>query len=92
MPALSASATPVPLTVNEYDEWGDPADPGQFAWMRAYTPYENVTARDYPPILAITSLNDTRVLYVEPAKWIAKLRAHDQPCAGPLCRGPAILR
>src|SRR2546425_927552 len=41
----------VPLTVNEYDEWGDPADPEQFAWMRAYTPYENVTDAPRPPLL-----------------------------------------
>jgi oligopeptidase B len=65
----------LPLTVIEYDEWGNPeADPAAFAWMRAYAPYDNVVAQDYPPILAETSLNDTRVLYVEPAKWIAKLR------------------
>ncbi|GFJ90224.1 hypothetical protein Prum_038660 [Phytohabitans rumicis] len=43
--------------------------------MKSYTPYENVSAVDYPPILAVTSLNDTRVLYHEPAKWIARLRA-----------------
>jgi len=42
--------------------------------MKSYAPYENVTAKDYPPILAITSLNDTRVFFVEPAKWVAKLR------------------
>ncbi|MBB6626259.1 S9 family peptidase [Nocardioides sp. KIGAM211] len=66
----------LPLTVTEYDEWGNPeADPSVYACMRAYAPYDNVVAMDYPPILAETSLNDTRVLYVEPAKWIAKLRA-----------------
>jgi oligopeptidase B len=43
--------------------------------MKSYAPYENVTAQNYPPILALTSLNDTRVLYVEPAKWVARLRA-----------------
>ena len=65
----------LPLTVIEYDEWGNPeADAAAFAWMRAYAPYDNVVAQDYPPILAETSLNDTRVLYVEPAKWIARLR------------------
>ena len=66
----------LPLTVTEYDEWGNPeADPSVYAGMRGYAPYDNVVALDYPPILAETSLNDTRVLYVEPAKWIAKLRA-----------------
>jgi oligopeptidase B len=66
----------LPLTVIEYDEWGNPEnDPAAYAWMKAYAPYENVVAQQYPAILAETSLNDTRVLYVEPAKWIAKLRA-----------------
>ncbi|MFS1303201.1 S9 family peptidase [Streptosporangium longisporum] len=65
----------LPLTVIEWDEWGDPLhDPEVYAYMRSYTPYENVDDRVYPPILAITSLNDTRVFYHEPAKWIAKLR------------------
>lgn len=66
----------LPLTVIEWDEWGDPLhDPDVYAYMKSYTPYENV--RDdasYPRILAVTSLNDTRVLYVEPAKWVARLR------------------
>lgn len=66
----------LPLTVTEYDEWGNPeADPVVYDYLAAYAPYENVAAVDYPPILAETSLNDTRVLYVEPAKWIARLRA-----------------
>jgi oligopeptidase B len=66
----------LPLTVIEWEEWGNPlADPEVYAYMKSYTPYENVEAKDYPAILAVTSLNDTRVLYVEPAKWIAKLRA-----------------
>ncbi|NPC95313.1 S9 family peptidase [Nocardioides sp. zg-DK7169] len=65
----------LPLTVTEYDEWGNPeADPAAYEWIAAYAPYDNVTAQDYPPILAETSLNDTRVLYVEPAKWVARLR------------------
>ncbi|WP_440072103.1 S9 family peptidase [Streptosporangium sp. OZ121] len=65
----------LPLTVIEWDEWGDPLhDPEVYAYMKSYTPYENVDGRVYPPILAITSLNDTRVFYHEPAKWIAKLR------------------
>lgn len=66
----------LPLTVIEWDEWGDPLhDADVYAYMKSYTPYENVDGRPYPPILAITSLNDTRVLYHEPAKWIARLRA-----------------
>ncbi len=66
----------LPLTVIEWDEWGDPLhDAEVYRYMKSYTPYENV--RDdvtYPRILATTSLNDTRVLYVEPAKWVARLR------------------
>ncbi|WP_084965178.1 S9 family peptidase [Thermoactinospora rubra] len=66
----------LPLTVIEWEEWGNPLhDPDVYAYMKSYSPYENVDGRVYPPILAITSLNDTRVLYHEPAKWIAKLRA-----------------
>jgi oligopeptidase B len=66
----------LPLTVVEWEEWGNPLeDPEVYAYMRSYTPYENVEAKRYPPILAETSLNDTRVLYVEPAKWVARLRA-----------------
>ncbi|MFL6163086.1 MAG: S9 family peptidase [Jatrophihabitantaceae bacterium] len=75
--ALTSMLDPsLPLTVTEWEEWGNPlADPEVYAYMKSYTPYENVAAVDYPAILAITSLNDTRVLYVEPAKWVAKLRA-----------------
>lgn len=74
--ALTSILMPeLPLTVIEWDEWGDPLhDPEVYAYMRDYSPYENVTEQEYPRILAITSLNDTRVLYVEPAKWVARLR------------------
>jgi len=66
----------LPLTVTEYDEWGNPeADPEVYDYIAAYAPYDNVGEQAYPPILAETSLNDTRVLYVEPAKWVAKLRS-----------------
>jgi oligopeptidase B len=66
----------LPLTVTEYDEWGNPeADAEVYEYMASYAPYDNVSAVDYPPILAETSLNDTRVLFVEPAKWVARLRA-----------------
>jgi len=66
----------LPLTVIEWDEWGDPLhDPEVYAYMKSYTPYENVREGvSYPRILAMTSLNDTRVLYVEPAKWVQRLR------------------
>jgi oligopeptidase B len=66
----------LPLTVIEWEEWGNPlADPSVYEYMKSYSPYENVSATTYPPILVVTSLNDTRVLYHEPAKWVAKLRA-----------------
>ncbi|MGA8255149.1 MAG: S9 family peptidase, partial [Nocardioides sp.] len=66
----------LPLTETEYDEWGNPeGDPEAYATIAAYSPYENVAAQRYPKILVETSLNDTRVLYVEPAKWVARLRA-----------------
>jgi oligopeptidase B len=67
----------MPLTVPEWEEWGDPLhDPEVYRYMKSYTPYENVRSDQvYPPILAVTSLNDTRVLYHEPAKWIARLQA-----------------
>lgn len=74
-PLTSILDPSLPLTVVEWDEWGDPLhDPEVYAYMKGYSPYENVAAKPYPPILAITSLNDTRVLYHEPAKWIARLR------------------
>jgi len=66
----------LPLTITEYDEWGDPeSDPEAYDYLAGYAPYENVGAHHYPPVLATTSVNDTRVLYVEPAKWVARLRA-----------------
>ena len=75
-PLTSMLDSTLPLTVTEYDEWGNPeADPEVYDNIAGYAPYDNVAAVDYPPILAETSINDTRVLYVEPAKWIAKLRA-----------------
>lgn len=65
----------LPLTVTEWDEWGNPlSDSEVYAYMKSYSPYENVEAKHYPAILAMTSLNDTRVYYVEPAKWVAALR------------------
>ncbi|WP_104134776.1 S9 family peptidase [Cryobacterium sp. Y62] len=74
--ALTSILDPsLPLTVIEWDEWGDPLHNAEvYAYMKSYSPVENVRAVAYPAILAVTSLNDTRVLYVEPAKWVAKLR------------------
>jgi oligopeptidase B len=79
----------LPLTVTEWEEWGDPLhDADVYAYMKSYTPYENVAPQQYPAILATTSLNDTRVYYVEPAKWVAALRA----TAGALTRRPILLK
>ena len=69
----------LPLTVTEWDEWGNPLeDPDVYHYMKSYAPYENVETRQYPAILAMTSLNDTRVYYTEPAKWVAALRHAQQ--------------
>ncbi|WP_286785828.1 MULTISPECIES: S9 family peptidase [Pseudomonas] len=65
----------LPLTVTEYDEWGDPRDAAVHARIKAYAPYENVRAQAYPAILAIAGYHDSRVQYWEAAKWVAKLRA-----------------
>jgi oligopeptidase B len=65
----------LPLTPPEWNEWGNPiASKEAFEYMRAYSPYDNVAAKDYPNILAVGGLTDPRVTYWEPAKWVAKLR------------------
>ena len=64
----------LPLTVAEYEEWGNPNEPEAFAYMRSYSPYDNLEAKDYPAMLVKTSLNDSQVMYWEPAKYVAKLR------------------
>ena len=64
----------IPLTVVEYDEWGDPNDPTFYSYMKSYSPYDNVTAQAYPTLLVTAGLNDPRVHYWEPAKWVARLR------------------
>lgn len=77
--ALDAS---LPLTVGEYEEFGDPRKREFYHYMKSYAPYENVTAQAYPAMLVTAGLNDPRVSYWEPAKWVAKLRAlktNDRP-------------
>jgi oligopeptidase B len=75
-PVNSMLDASLPLTVTEWEEWGDPLhDQQTYAYMKSYSPYENVTGQHYPPILITSGLNDTRVLYHEPAKWTARLRA-----------------
>ena len=75
--ALTSILNPdLPLTALEWEEWGNPIeDQDVFEYMLNYTPYHNVEQTKYPAIAAVTSLHDTRVLYVEPAKWVQKLRA-----------------
>ncbi|HEX4955093.1 MAG TPA: S9 family peptidase [Thermoanaerobaculia bacterium] len=65
----------LPLTVNEYEEWGNPNDQAAFETMLSYSPYDNVAAQEYPHLLVTAGLNDPRVSYWEPAKWVARLRA-----------------
>ena len=65
----------LPLTVTEYDEWGNPEEPQVHARIKAYAPYENVQAQAYPAMLVIAGYNDSRVQYWEAAKWVARLRA-----------------
>lgn len=64
----------IPLTTGEYDEWGNPNDKVYYDYMKSYSPYDNVTAQDYPNMLVTTGLHDSQVQYWEPAKWVAKLR------------------
>lgn len=64
----------IPLTTLEYDEWGDPREPQFYRYMLSYSPYDNVRAQDYPPLLVTTGLWDSQVQYYEPAKWVARLR------------------
>ncbi|CAM3779161.1 Protease 2 [Pseudomonas reidholzensis] len=66
----------LPLTVTEYDEWGNPEEPEVHARIKAYAPYENVKAQAYPAMLVVAGYNDSRVQYWEAAKWVARLRTH----------------
>ncbi|MGR5238907.1 S9 family peptidase [Vibrio alfacsensis] len=64
----------IPLTTNEYDEWGNPNDKTYYDYMLSYSPYDNITVQNYPNMLVTTGLHDSQVQYFEPMKWIAKLR------------------
>lgn len=64
----------IPLTTNEYDEWGNPADKESYMYMKSYSPYDQVEKKAYPNMLVTTGLHDSQVQYFEPAKWVAKLR------------------
>lgn len=66
----------IPLTTNEFDEWGNPKNEAAYRYMKSYSPYENVEKKAYPNILVTTGLHDSQVQYFEPAKWVAKLRAN----------------
>ena len=70
----------IPLTVTEFEEWGNPEDVEYYQYMKGYSPYDNLKEATYPAMLVTAGLNDPRVAYWEPAKWVAKLRdtrAHD---------------
>ena len=64
----------IPLTTNEYDEWGNPENADAYHYMKSYSPYENIEKKKYPNLLVTTGLHDSQVQYFEPAKWVAKLR------------------
>jgi oligopeptidase B len=86
-PVTSISDPDLPLSALEWEEWGNPIEDKEvYEYMTSYAPYENVRSVAYPPIAAVTSLNDTRVLYVEPAKWVPKLREHTTGTAPILLR------
>jgi len=65
----------IPLTTNEFDEWGNPQHEAAYRYMKSYSPYENIEKKAYPNLLVTTGLHDSQVQYFEPAKWVAKLRA-----------------
>ena len=71
----------IPLTTGEYDEWGNPNDPDDYACIRAYSPYDNMASVTWPHLLVMTGLHDSQVQYWEPAKWVAKRRTM-QPADG----------
>jgi oligopeptidase B len=64
----------IPLTTNEFDEWGNPKNKEAYLYIKSYSPYDNVRSQHYPHMLVTTGLHDSQVQYFEPAKWVAKLR------------------
>jgi len=66
----------IPLTTNEFDQWGNPKQKESYDYILSYSPYDNVGAQAYPAMLVFTGLWDSQVQYYEPAKWVAKLRAN----------------
>ena len=76
----------LPLTVNEYDEWGNPAELEYYRYIKSYSPFDNVRSASYPALLVTGGLNDPRVSYWEPAKWVARLRTVN------LGDGPILLK
>lgn len=68
----------IPLTTNEYDEWGNPQEPPYYEYIKSYSPYDNIQKQAYPHILVVTAYNDANVQFWEPTKWVAKLRAYKQ--------------
>ena len=68
--------TSIPLTTNEFDEWGNPANRDSYDYMLSYSPYDNVARKAYPALFVGTGLWDSQVQYYEPTKWVAKLRAN----------------
>ena len=80
----------IPLTVTEWDEWGDPRDPAMRAYLSSYSPYDNVPAGPRPDLLVTGSLHDPRVLIHEPAKWVARLRATDTGGGGQVLFRPEL--
>jgi oligopeptidase B len=73
----------LPLTAQEWEEWGDPRIPEHYAYLMRYSPYDNVKTQAYPRMLVTAALNDSQVMYWEPAKWVARLRALN-PAGNPL--------
>jgi oligopeptidase B len=76
----------LPLTTGEYEEWGNPKEPEAYRYILSYSPYDNVKPQAYPAMLVETSLNDSQVMYWEPAKYVAKLRTLDTSASPVLFR------